>query len=463
MTTTTDSRRGAGTLDARSSAALPDADVPVCLAWEAAIGVAAADPPPMDLSAGERPVADVEVLAGACAALEYGLAMRMHGAAVAGAVPLRGGGALLTARGWSSAQARRLARAGALAASQPVLAEAWAAGIITSEHVDAVARHCDPFTPPELAAVVGELGPLLGQLSPTAIGRFVHAAARMLHPPQDPTADEADAHASRDLSFAVLSDTIVLSGQLPRVEGELVMAAIDAVAETLRSTADHVPAGARRADALVQLVNDAHASGELPTRGGLPVSLTVSLSGSESRDPVWTTSGGHVLTEAERRWASCDAQITPVRFAAPGCTDAAEDGAGAWGPARRIAALARTFFDTVVPLEVGRTARTATAAQRRALAVRDRGCIIPGCRVPAEACQTHHLAEWAEGGPTDLPNLVLICWAHHRQVDLHMWTIRPGRPPAVDHGTQGHAGRDWPGNNGSPWTINRTPRQRWRL
>jgi hypothetical protein len=302
-------------------------------------------------------------------------------------------------------------------------------------------------------------------LSPAAIGRFVSAAARMLHPPRDPSADEADAHASRDVSFAVLSDTIVLSGQLPRVEGELVMAAIDAVAETLRSTADHVPAGARRADALVQLVNDAHASGGLPTRGGLPVSLTVSLSGSESRDPVWTTSRGHVLTEAERRWASCDAQITPVRYAAPGCTDAVEDGADTWGPARRIAALARTLLDTVVPLEVGRTARTATAAQRRALAVRDRGCIIPGCRVPAEACQTHHLAEWAEGGPTDLPNLVLICWAHHRQVDLHMWTIRPGRPPAVDQGTQGqgHARRDWPGNNSSPWTISRTPRQRWRL
>ena len=114
---------------------------------------------------------------------------------------------------------------------------------------------------------------------------------------------------------------------------------------------------------------------------------------------------------------------------------------------------------------MGRTARTATPAQRRALAARDQGCIIPGCGIPAEACQTHHVEDWAAGGDTDLPNLALLCWAHHRQVDLGMWTIvpasdddpvpppEPGAPP----------GTPWPANNGAPWTITRTPRTRWRL
>ena len=28
----------------------------------------------------------------------------------------------------------------------------------------------------------------------------------------------------------------------------------------------------------------------------------------------------------------------------------------------------------------------------------------------------HHVTHWAEGGGTDLDNLVLLCWAHHRFV-----------------------------------------------
>ena len=96
--------------------------------------------------------------------------------------------------------------------------------------------------------------------------------------------------------------------------------------------------------------------------------------------------------------------------------------------AARIAALASTMLDSRVPIAVGRTERTATPAQRRALAARDKGCIIPGCGVAAEACQVHHVTEWSAGGPTDPDNLVLLCWTHHRQVDLLMWTIHPADP-----------------------------------
>ena len=233
------------------------------------------------------------------------------------------------------------------------------------------------------------------------------------------------------------------------------IAAVEAFAERLRSEADHVPASARRADGLVALVNAAHASGSIPTRGGLPVSVSVTLDTTALGDQVWTTSRGHTLTDAEARFTSCDALVTPIVIdtgsvprhrrrplpqragrleSAGGPTTRAPTG----GPrepsaAARIAALATTLLGTRIPLAVGRTARTATPAQRRALAVRDQGCIIPGCAIPAEACQTHHVDEWAAGGNTDLDRLALLCWAHHRQVDLGMWTIvpadrRPGTP-----------------------------------
>ncbi len=154
--------------------------------------------------------------------------------------------------------------------------------------------------------------------------------------------------------------------------------------------------------------------------------------------------------------------------AAGSSASASSDPAGGGEPASagaRIAALASTLLGTRIPLAVGRTARTATPAQRRALAARDRGCIIPGCGIPAEACQTHHVDDWAAGGTTDLPNMALLCWAHHRQVDLGMWTIVPAEPsdqvPRPETGAP--PGTPWPANNGAPWTITRTPRTRWRL
>ena len=76
--------------------------------------------------------------------------------------------------------------------------------------------------------MVAELDPHWGSWPPATIARFVHAADHLLHPRPDPTGDEADAYDSRYLSFAVTKDSVLLSGSLPMVEGELVMAAIDA-------------------------------------------------------------------------------------------------------------------------------------------------------------------------------------------------------------------------------------------
>ena len=44
------------------------------------------------------------------------------------------------------------------------------------------------------------------------------------------------------------------------------------------------------------------------------------------------------------------------------------------------------------------------------------GCIHPGCVVPAHRCIAHHIRAWNHGGPTDLPNLVLVCRYHHRRI-----------------------------------------------
>ena len=65
-------------------------------------------------------------------------------------------------------------------------------------------------------------------------------------------------------------------------------------------------------------------------------------------------------------------------------------------------------------LEVGARTRTIPPALRRALHHRDRGCRFPGCGV--RFGQGHHIQHWANGGPTTLSNLALLCRRHHRAV-----------------------------------------------
>jgi HNH endonuclease len=75
------------------------------------------------------------------------------------------------------------------------------------------------------------------------------------------------------------------------------------------------------------------------------------------------------------------------------------------------------------PLEVGRTTRVVTAAQRAALAVRDGGCAFPGCDRPPPWCDAHHLRHWLHGGPTNLANLALLCRSLHRAVHEGGWYL----------------------------------------
>jgi hypothetical protein len=65
-------------------------------------------------------------------------------------------------------------------------------------------------------------------------------------------------------------------------------------------------------------------------------------------------------------------------------------------------------------LDVGRRTRTIPPALRRALLHRDQHCRFPGCG--RRVVQGHHLRHWAQGGPTTLANLTLLCRRHHRAV-----------------------------------------------
>ncbi|WP_419926951.1 DUF222 domain-containing protein [Candidatus Poriferisocius sp.] len=69
------------------------------------------------------------------------------------------------------------------------------------------------------------------------------------------------------------------------------------------------------------------------------------------------------------------------------------------------------------PLYMGRARRAPTRAQRFAIIRRDRACT--NCGLRPQACDFHHILPWEDGGPTDVPNLVLLCPKCHRKTHRH--------------------------------------------
>jgi hypothetical protein len=72
------------------------------------------------------------------------------------------------------------------------------------------------------------------------------------------------------------------------------------------------------------------------------------------------------------------------------------------------------------PLDLGYSSRFASPAIRHCANVRDKGCVFPGCTVPPERCESHHVKPWIgrassqrPRGKTKLTNIALLCPFHH--------------------------------------------------
>src|SRR5207253_11069756 len=98
----------------------------------------------------------------------------------------------------------------------------------------------------------------------------------------------------------------------------------------------------------------------------------------------------------------------------------AEQGRGlGWDRAlSRVTGLARRARDSTP------ARRAIPPASRRALVARDHHSVFPGCDRPAPWCDGHQLVFWADGGPTKLDNLGLVCEPHHRKVHEDGWRLK---------------------------------------
>ena len=157
----------------------------------------------------------------------------------------------------------------------------------------------------------------------------------------------------------------------------------------------------QRHDVLAAIIETAARSGEHPSIGGAAPTVLVSVRASD--------------LAAGRGAGHADGVELPVSMRAVRrlmCT----------GGTQRVVVDDRGRI-----LELGSQERCFTPQQRRAITLRDGGCLIPGCSVPASWCEIHHVIPDVDGGPTHPDNGVLLCWFHHRSIDTSGWGIRMQR------------------------------------
>jgi Domain of unknown function (DUF222)/HNH endonuclease len=87
----------------------------------------------------------------------------------------------------------------------------------------------------------------------------------------------------------------------------------------------------------------------------------------------------------------------------------------------RTRLLATEFPPAIsLPLDAGEATSTVPPHLRRLVTARDRHCAAPGCTQPPAGCHVHHIIPRADGGPTTLGNLILLCTFHHL-IAIHRW------------------------------------------
>ena len=74
-------------------------------------------------------------------------------------------------------------------------------------------------------------------------------------------------------------------------------------------------------------------------------------------------------------------------------------------------------------LDYGHKHHTVPPGLRKAVAVRDRGCRVPGCTRKKAWTDAHHIQWWRHHGKTKLDNLILLCQRHHHMVHQYNWHI----------------------------------------
>ena len=273
---------------------------------------------------------------------------------------------------------------------------AFEAGDISRAHAVLIA---DAYTP--------ERGDAIREIEPTLVDSARRLAPRDLAIVVTRATDALDGdggmsrerilHARRRLHVSPSLDGMgFVDGRLDPEGTEVVCTALDAEMQRDRRSDETRTAEQRRHDALVNICRSTLAGTAAgPTRRSRPhVTVVVDLERLE---------GGAALVPEARAEAAHLGHLSDAMLARLACDC----------DVNRVVMAGRSQV-----VDVGRSTRTVPQRLWRALVARDRRCRAEGCDRPPGRCDAHHVVHWAHGGATDLDNLVLLCWEHHRAVHL---------------------------------------------
>jgi hypothetical protein len=220
--------------------------------------------------------------------------------------------------------------------------------------------------------------------------------ARYMLDPDGFERDTEENYEERFLHISEMKGMYHLTGVIDPEGGAALKTAVDGLAKRLGTDDGRTPKQ-RRADALVEMVHHAMDQGTMPRRNGVRPHVTVTttiegLKGELGAAASELQPGMPISSKTVQRLA-CDGTLCRVLKA-----------------------------DSVVT-DVGRATRAISPAQSRALKARFRGCCGPGCDRPINWTTPHHIEFWSRGGPTTLPNLLPLCFYHHRLVHEGGWQV----------------------------------------
>jgi hypothetical protein len=288
-------------------------------------------------------------------------------------------------------------------ATLPLTAAALASGALTPEHVTEIQNVLSDAPNTVSAEDLAESEEILVELARHAVPFSVRKAGQQLlahwqvegKKPKDD--DREQANPVRKLKFRFDNDgQMHLHGVVDSETGARLKGMIEPMSGP-ESADDPRTLEERQGEAFADIVDIASRAPDLPAAGGDNgvAMVTVKLADLQRQAGTGKIEGiGPTSMSRLRRWC-CDIKIIPVVLGTTGEV-----------------------------VDMGREARLATKAQRHVLAHRDGGCARPGCTRPPKYCRPHHIIHWADGGLTNLDNLVLLCDRHHREIHHTAWTVR---------------------------------------
>jgi hypothetical protein len=358
-------------------------------------------------------------------------------------------------------RSRQVARRAARVVAWPELGDAWREGRLTGAQVELAAslvpeRHVERFAE-TIDDTIAILAPLTAHQTGRVLRHWVSAADDMaVREAVEAGIEPAEVVPERELSATRVGGELALRGFLDPDSAAPVEKALEAAARDDLPGERRTPKQ-RRADALVAMSQAYLDSLEGPDGNRRRERLTITAD-VVTLYRAWLRVAGVVTAEQLERFlisrpglGELDRGLFLAAFdgTAPDATmlDGNPVTDSLLASVASGGAMELLLSSDGRLLHLGRTTRTFTAPQRRAVLARDGGC--RGCGADPARCDIHHVMPWEEGGCTDSENAVALCRRCHRLVHRHRWkneieadgtytvtvadgVTRVSRPPGLD-------------------------------